>query len=657
MTFRWPTSITDSDDELKSELTDLTYTCVRNNKTISTMRSGNLNQYTKTKNLSNIPERKENYQNYSTYSLQNNEKNTSFVKPFISNLEKDVIPVVQTKNINSLGDEGNKQNVKTDINPLSSSRKSLKLKDILQEDKLNIIINNLTDRNCSQKYIEKIIEMFDCLDYVVSYKTESECNNDSVVSYETSNSEIPQQSLVCDDNRANTNKLKNKLTKLKSYGHSTDLGYGSIRNDSNAIQLSNPVNIKPEHDKNSDNSENETYAGVPKISIERVLKARETSRKIYKRKVRKKTDASKHARNLSFNTEEVKFESVHMANPITNIKKNSPLDESCISITEDEVEIMSDTRECHKTMDITQRPQEMTFSSHREIQRNNFVHGKGKSVTHVQCEQPFNVFEPEKVNSNVFIKEQKIPYGNFQENAHSQFVTDVDYTTNSDVDVVTVSTNSRKTGGNTITSHVKADQDIVIINEKRSNSEKCNLEKPCAVPKLHREFIEQTKSETTMKKSKPTIISSMPVNLNLKITRVRDNNLRDSKTGQPQDFKIIVKNEDKQNANIRPLEETDKKKSTLKMSVATKSVINDSHSKTTTVDNKREICPTTNNKSESDNINPTNSMTNPGNEQSKSSKLGVEENPKVLTAWTPKVVYYAKSKSELGLIFQGKLLK
>lgn len=649
-------------------MTDLTYTCVRNNRTISTKGSDNINQHTK--NLNNTSERKEKYQNYSTYSSQNNEKNTSFVKPFISNSEQDVIPVVQTKNISSLGNEDDKQNVKTNMTSPSSSRKSIKLKDVLQEDKLNIIINNLADRNCSQKYIDKIIEMFDCLDYVVSYKTESECNNDSVVSYETSNSEIiPQQSLVCDDNRANTNKLENKLTELKNYGHSTDLGYGSIRNDSNAIQLSNPVNIKiPEHDKSSDNSENETYAGVPKISIERVLKARETSRKIYKRKVRKKTiypDASKHASNLPFDTEEVMFESIHIANPVTNTKKNSLPEESCVSITDDEVEIMSDTRECRKTIkNITQRPQEMTFSSHRDIQRNNFVYGEGKSATHVQ-NKPFNVFEPEKVKSNIFIKEQKTPYGNIQENAHSQFVTDVDYTINSDIDVVTISTNSQKTG-DTITSRDKADQDIVITSEKKSNSEKSNLEKSCAVPKLHREFVEQTKSETTMKKSKPTIISSMPVNLNLKITRVRDNNLRDSKVGQPQNSKIIVKNEDKQNANIRPLEEIDKKKSTLKMSAATKSVINDSHSKTTTAerfDNKREICPITNNKSESNNmnptnnINPTNSTTNPINEQSKSDKLGVEENPKVLTAWTPKVVYYAKSRSELGLTFQGKLLK
>lgn len=652
--FRWPTPITDSDDDLKSELTDLTYTCVRNKKTIPATESCNLNDYTKTENLNNTPEKKEKH-NYSTnkYNSQNYEKNASFVKPFISNSEKDVILIEQTKNIKSLRDEDNKQNFKSEKNPLCSSRKANKLKDILQEDKLNIIINNLADRNCSPKYIDKIIEMFECLDYVVSYRTESECNNDSIVfaSRETSKSEtIPmQQNLICDDNCTNTNKPEDKITKLKSYGHSTDLGYGSIKNDSNAIQLSNPVNIKPKDDKDSDKSESETYAGVPKISIERVLKSRETSRRMYKRKVRKKMvypNAEKHATDLTYDAEEVKFESVHVANPIT-MKKNLPPDESCVSITEDEVE-MSNKKECRQTINVTQRPQKMTFSSHREIQRNNFdLYGRSKSLTHVQNEQPFDASEAQRVNLNVFIKEKKIPY-RVQEKAHSQFVADVDYTINSDIDVVTISTNTRKsdrTDGNMITSHANANQDIVISSENNSDFP----EKPRASPKLRREFIEQTKSEIATKKAKPTIISSMPVNLNLRISRA------DPKARQLHDSNVIVKNEDEQDANIQPLEEIDKKKTMLKTSIAKKSAINDSHSKTT-VDNKREVCPTTNNKNESANINSTN-PTNSTIEQPKSNKLGVEKNPKVLTAWIPKVVYYAKSKSELGLTFQGKLLK
>lgn len=646
MTFRWPTPIADSDDDLKSEMTDMTYINVRYKKPISTTGSCNLNECTKTENLNSAIKKKEKYQNYSPHYLQNYEKSTPFIKSFISHSEKDIIPVIQTKNVKSLS-EDNRQNVITtnDINPSLSSRKANKLKDILREDKLNIIIKNLADRNCSQKYIDKIIEMFDCLDYVVSYKTESECNNDSVVSAtcDTYDSEtVPlQQNLVCDNNLANTNKLENKWMELKNYGHSADLGYRSIRNDT--IQLSNPVNIKSKHDEDSDKSESETYAGVPRVSIERVLKAREMSRKPYKRKVRKKTvypNASKHTSNLSYNVEEV--ESVHVMNSVA--KKNSLPDESCISITEDEVET-SNSREQRRAINIIRKPQE-TFSSHRDIQKNNFdVYEGGKFVTHVQNKQPLSNFETQRVNLNVFIKEQKIPYRkNIQEQMHSQFVPDVDYTVNSDVDIVTLSTNSQKTSGNTA-SCGKVDQDIVITNENNNFPEKF------CTSKLHREFIEQTKSDIAIKKSKPTIISSMPVNLNLKISRA------DSNAEQPHNLNIM-KNEDKQDANVRSVEEIDKKKSMLKTSVATKPVVNYSHSKAITIetdDNKRKI-PITNNKNDSDNIKPINSTRNPTNEQP--NKLGVEENvPKVLTAWTPKVVHYAKSKSELGLTFQGKLLK
>ncbi|XP_011698454.1 PREDICTED: uncharacterized protein LOC105456246 [Wasmannia auropunctata] len=753
VTFRWPTPITDSDDDLKSELTDLTYTCVKNKKTVSATRSCNLNN-SKTENLNNTSEKKEKFNHSTRSSIQNYEKKTSFIKHFVSNSERDVIPVVQTKNIRLLPDE-DKQNVKSNINsPCSSTNQSIRkvdelynYRDILQEDKLNTIINNLADKNCSPKYINKIIEMFDCLDYVVSYRTGSECDNDSVVftSHETSKSEtmsqqylgyndnpantnelgnkltklksyaiehstdlgsgsirndsdavqlsnptnIRQQRLAYDDNPANTNELGNKLTELKSYtiGHSTDLGYGSIRNDSDAVQLSNPANIRQqrlayddnpantnelgnkltelksytighstdlgygsirndsnavqlsnsaEHDRNSDESESETYAGIPKISIERVLKTRETFRKIYKRKVRKKIhpDAQKHATELSYDADEI--EPVYVTNPVVNTKKNTLSGESCISITEDEVETMNNARE-HKTS------QNMIFSSHREVQRNHFdVYGKDKnaSATHVQNGKLFDASEAQRVNLNVFIKEQKIPH-RIQENAPSQFVADVDYITNSDIDVVTVSSSAR-TGENMMAPRAKVDQDIVTISENDSNFS----EKPCASPQVKKKFTEQTRGEVAVKKSKPTIISSMPVNLKLRISRAR----------QLQDPQMIAKNKDKQDVNIRPaLEETDKKKSTSKTSIATKKLaVSDSHSKTT-VDNKREVCPIINNKNETDDIKPVNSTTNPTTKQPKSSKPEVEKNPKVLTAWVPKVVHYAKSKSQLGLAFQGKL--
>ncbi|XP_011863466.1 PREDICTED: uncharacterized protein LOC105559637 isoform X2 [Vollenhovia emeryi] len=662
VTFHWPTRITDSDDDLKSELTDLTCTLARKNPTISATRDS-CNGNTKTGNLNSTHERKENYQNASTRSLPHRERDTRSAKPVIPNSEKDAIPVVQTKSTRSPRDEANKANVRTDTNLPSNTWNVTKLKDFLREDKLKIIIDNLEDRNCSARYIDKILELLYCLDYAVSYRTRSECGDSvvsgSLISEGPSKAISLQPNLVCNGDLADSNRFENDLTKVKSYGHSTDLGYGSIRSDSRVIQVSNPVSSKPSgHGEDLDKSESETYAGVPKISIERVLKARETSGKVYKRNVRKKTiypDAPKHASSPP------RDEPVHVAGSVAN-NKNLLSDESGVSITEDEVEATSGVWECRQATDVTQRTQ-MTFSSHRE--RNNFdVYGGGKSKARVQNVEPFDASEAQRANMNVFIRKQEVPCRDVEASGGRQrFIADVDYTVNSDIDVVAVSTKSQKTGGSSITSGAEADEEIKIV-ETNGDS----VEKRLASPKSRKEFIEQMKSELARKRLKPTIVSSVPVNLNVKIHDAP------SKARQPDDTKINVRNGDKQDANIRPLEETDKKKSTSIATkpttddfhskattvgtVATKPAIDDSRSKTTAVEtvNKKEIVPTASNKKKSDDTSPTNSMTDSTKEQSKSSKLGTEKNPKVLTAWVPKVVYYAKSKSELGLTFQGKLL-
>ncbi|XP_072752092.1 uncharacterized protein [Anoplolepis gracilipes] len=626
VTFRWPTPITDSDDDLKSELTELTYIRMTNNKTIP-METHKSIECIKSKSSSNKSSKnEEKYQNCSTHSIQRCKENASSVKPLFSNLEKDIIPIAQTRNVKLAHDENNKQDIE---NSVFSSGRMNKLKDIIHEDKLHIIINNLADRNCSPKYIDKIIEMFECLDYVMSYRAKSECNDDSAVFVNCGTSSkldaYPlQSSLSRDDNCMTTNKLENDVTKqwktdVHSTSISTDSRYRRIKNDSNdSNQFWTPINIKSKHDNNSsDELESETYTSVPKIfsKVERVLQARKVSGKMYKHKLRKKSSNSQRNKGIKYER------SAHTVTSIANNNKSLLSDESGISITEDEVKVIN-TRKCHE-INIAQKSQGDTFCSHSEIRRNNFDVNRPA----VQTEQPLDAFEKQKITSNAFIKEQKVPF-RVEENARSQF-TDVDIDYNSDIDVATVSTNTRD--GNAIGSHL--DQDIVVISsESNSNFP----EKPLVSRELHREFIEQPRSETAMKRSKPSIISSVPVNLKLKIKKA------DSKSEQLQYVSIVENEEDKRYINdVHPLE-VQKKKCVSK----------------TAVDDKKKIYPTNKETNES-NMNPVN-LTKPtmrnstGIEQYKSNEL--ESHPKVLCAWMPKVIYYAKSKSELGLTFEGKLL-
>lgn len=639
VTFRWPTPITDSDDDLKSELTELTYIRTTNNKTIP-MKTYNTIECINSENPSNTSSKNEEKCNYSSHSFQRCEENTLFVKPLVSNSKKDITPISQTRSIELAHDE-DKQNIDLNVNPLLPEISFIvmnKLKDVIREDKLHIIINNLADKNCSPKYIDKIIELFKCSDYIVSYRAKSECNDDSAVFMNCGTSSkfetIPlQSSLSCNDNPTNINKLENininkfenNIEQSKNYMRSTDLRCRSIRNDCNSIQSSNSINIKQQQDNNndSDESESETY-GVPKISeIDRILHAQKASKKIYKHKVRKKST------NSQCNAKGIEHKFTHAAIPVTN---KSVSDASDISITEDETE----ARKRYERMNIAQKSREDTFYRNPGIRKNNFdVHGANKPV--VQNEQSLDTLEAQRVNLNVFVKEQKAPL-RVQENAHSQFVTDIDYTTNSDIDV---NTNKQKKDENMRGLHSNLGQEIVINSKSNSNFENLPV-----LRESRREFIEQPKSETV--RAKPNIISSLPVNLKLKIKKV-DSKLEQFKREQAEQASnvIIVENEERiQYSNSQSSEEIQKKKSVSKTS--TQTVAND------------KICPTTNKENES-NVNPTNlkptMMTNPTIEQSKNNELKVENNHKVLCAWVPKVIYYAKSKFELGLIFEGKLLK
>lgn len=642
-------------------MTDLTYTYGTGNKSNPLM-----NSYETAENAGRViqpkspndksSEMREKRHNDTHNSIQNGgEKNTS-VKSLASNVEKDTPLAVQASNVSN---EEDKQNTRTNVNPLCSPRKGNTLKDIIQEDKLNIIINNLADRNCSPKYIDKIIELFDCFDYVMSYNSGMESKSNSVVeSCNTSvRSEIIplQQILVCNkDNCVNDNKLEQR-TELNS--HSFDQGYGSIKNDTDPGKVG--LNVKDNVNKrecnkreDSDKSESETYAGVPKVSIEWVLQAKEASRRLPKRKVKKRTiqpDQQTHAMNRQHHANAKHEFAVPAAVPTANIQKNLPPDESCVSITEEEVEALENTRIRHSTASIVRKPQETTFGNH-QLQRtdSDVLHSGGTAGPITQRNAHKRL--PDFCQPNVFAKEGNLR--DTQEKVQLQF-TDIDYTTNSEAEM-NVATNTRKMNESAgAKSHTDLRRNVAIAKGETNNS---LSEKPRATRESRKEFIEPPTNEDTFVRSKPTIISSIPLNLNLKITKAdihRSAKLRDSDVS-------ITDIEDKQLAYVRSMEETCKK-SAPKTLVAAKPVLALNESPKTNDKKENHTTPSTaaNTKNESDStdrIDPTSTIKLKTNVIGRPKKQSHEE-PKVLIAWTPKVVHDSTSKSELGLTFQGKLLK
>lgn len=663
VTFRWPTPITDSDDDLKSEITDSTYTYWAEDKSNPPMSSyntiKNAGQEIQSKSPTNQSlENVEKYHN-GTHISQSYGEDRTFVKTFVSAAGKeDASPAVQASHTSN---EENKQNTRTSVNQPCSPRKTNKLKDFLQEDKLKIIINNLADRNCSREYIDKILEMFDCLNYVMSYKSEAECDINTISENSSiSRSEvIPlQQSPVFNKDYCTANKLEHQ-TEPRSHVHSSDLGYGSIRNDIESSQVGSNVTVnvdKPEYGNREDSDEYESkiYAGVLKIAIERLVQGKEVSRKLPKRKVKKRMtrqpDQQTHAANEQHDLADAKHEfAVHSALPTADIQKKSPpFDESCASITEEEVETPKKTRTCHEAANFTWNLREAAFRNHQLLQITNAdVHAEDTADPVAQRNTPkqrLNFFHPQEIKLNVFTK-GKNPH-DAQEKL--QF-TDID-----DISSLDVVTNTRKTSESTAAeSHANLRRDVAIVNDKKDNLP----EKSCTSRESHKEFVQPPTGEATFVRSKPTIVSSVPVKLNIKLTRAVA-----QKSTMAYDSDVNITDDD-ETTNAHLTEKTlEKSVSAPKESIVAKPAFATSEFLKKTIDNKKE-----NRATSSTAVNTKNGLisTSPTDAARKSitkvserpKKPNHKEDAEVLTAWVPKVVHDAASKSKLGLTFQGKLLK
>jgi len=412
--------------------------------------------------------------------------------------------------------------------------------------------------------------------------------------------QIPPQQIVMHNNCVDSNKnTGNRTTELKSCVHSSDLENESIKNDFITTRQSNPVNI--EHNEDSDKSESEIYAGIPKISIERVLRHGE---RMYKRQTRKKIIPQRYAVNPWHSVRE----SAQTTIPIVNVNETSRTESRTRMLDE-----ATNMERIHRKATVVHQRSPEKFIINQQVQRNNInIHEKDKPA--MQNQQFF------AQNLNAFVKDKRNVSHGIPQQQEVQVVSNID----SDIDVI----DTQKPSGST-TPHIYLDEDIVIGSKSNSNfPEKSHIREP---RELHREFIERSENEIATKRSKPIITSSIPVNLNLKI------NNTDLKLARSHDSDVTIE-ENEQCAINRSTEEVDAKKSML--SVKSAIIANDFHSGMT-ADNKKEVHP---NKK---------SMMNPATEQFN----GDELKPKILTAWMPEVVYYAKFKCKLGLIFQGKLLK
>ncbi|XP_066585511.1 putative leucine-rich repeat-containing protein DDB_G0290503 [Prorops nasuta] len=240
-TFHWPTAITDSDDDLQSEITDITLsykpkrildplTYTNEKRSATALRT---NSSEENKDISSTEKMIENQQNLS----KSNEVFDALLKNHNYNLQKSF----------SSGREGeeNRERNKLELHCQEFLNLLVQIQETLPE-KLLVLTDNLKNNIFSQQYILKISELLEHLRFITSY---------------TEDLLLAQNIHVA---RMDDKKEQEKLV--------VDSGVDYETENSSAKSYNEPRNETPKTSILNDMSESEIYLGVPKVSAEFIEK-------------------------------------------------------------------------------------------------------------------------------------------------------------------------------------------------------------------------------------------------------------------------------------------------------------------------------------------------------------------------------------------------
>lgn len=273
--FHWPTKITDSDDDLNSEVT---------------MQSIHIDEdkYLKSSNKICI--------NDTDHTPKINiDNNVSNIENFVPNLTNIQFPNLTKKVHDSkiFNKEIRQEHINiTNITQFLSVRNQRTLLDIIKEDKVNIIVNNLQHKNCPKEYIVKILQMFNCLEDVFSYKIELNDANKEQRAYDDSelysshlhSKEILRRSYVPEYQNIST--IKRSITS-KSIDHNNHNIVNMHANPNTILQEQSRNSLQRTSIKDSEDFEESQVYGTPKIVFEKVLENRRLSLQQDKERKRK----------------------------------------------------------------------------------------------------------------------------------------------------------------------------------------------------------------------------------------------------------------------------------------------------------------------------------------------------------------------------------
>ncbi|XP_011499588.1 PREDICTED: uncharacterized protein LOC105363555 [Ceratosolen solmsi marchali] len=290
ITFRWPRHVTDSDDDLNSEVTDFTYF-----KQISHNKQTNFSNAT-SKNDTSLenrakPNAREHQTNKTNLELSRKES-VDCTSPKIHNTNKRVddsghsseVRDISTSNAECATNNNRKCTHCTTSNCSNSNLKNTSyLYEIIREDKLRIILSNLGDKNCPPQYLDKFIGFIDCLRYILSYTPSNDCDaNDKQTDILSSKTRV-QDCQNCNKTISFTEAQETRLLSqfnIQNYNECVkpkEVMKYSEKPDDNVTS-----NCSESDDTANKSSNSDIYMGIPKVNWNRVLQSKIRQSESYK---------------------------------------------------------------------------------------------------------------------------------------------------------------------------------------------------------------------------------------------------------------------------------------------------------------------------------------------------------------------------------------
>lgn len=346
ITFRWPTPITDSDDDLHSEITDFSYF---KNKQIEYK-----NQEQHSKSVSDNGSSLGYHSKLQTDSNKNLEKSNEEIAEITKASENQIINKKiddsghssDVKDTSQYNHEHSTENLSKDVHSSEAIGSSSNLKnisflyEIIREDKVRIILSKLGDNNCPAQYLDKFIDLIDCLKYLLLYNPGI---NSQIENRERnlSPSKNPNQGCSKCSNTASFSETQETIPEIQSNNLNNNANHASsaeihknIQNPEYLKQIENG-SMKESHvhqlleaDSANKSSDSDDYMGFPHVSLSHLIKPKVTKCERYRDRKNRNNDRKNIDKNI-----QVKDQTQSISS-----KKSEQYYDSSVSISEDDYE-------------------------------------------------------------------------------------------------------------------------------------------------------------------------------------------------------------------------------------------------------------------------------------------------------------------------------